>query len=133
MYQTCFHFVCTVSFLILSVFTKSHDKAMLNCIFNQLMPYDLYSVDILAVTETHIHQEDKDRLIGYKFCHKPHIHGRGGGVGFFINKTIQFRSLDSPTFSSFENISIIIGSFAQPLVLTCVYRPTGLCSDGFLD
>ena len=41
--------------------------------------------------------------------------------------------MDTPTFSSFENISIAIGSAAQPLVLTCVYHPPGSCSDGFLD
>ena len=52
---------------------------------------------------------------------------------FFINKAIQFRSVDTPTFSSFENISIAIGSAAEPLVLTCVYRPPGSCSDSFLD
>ena len=99
----------------------------------------VHSVDILAVTETHIHWEETDNLLhsitptGFKFCHKPRIHGRGGGVGFFINKAIQFRSVDTPTFSSFENISIAIGSAAQPLVLTCVYRPPGSCSDSFQD
>ena len=41
--------------------------------------------------------------------------------------------MDTPTFSSFENISIAIGSAAQPLVLTCVYHPPGSCSDSFLD
>ena len=72
----------------------------------------VHSVDILAVTETHIRQEETDSLLhsitptGFKFCHKPRIHGRGGGVGFFINKAIQFRSVDTPTFSSFENVSI---------------------------
>ena len=99
----------------------------------------VHSVDILAVTETHIHQEETDSLLhsitptGFKFCHKPRIHGRGGGVGFFINKAIQFRSVDTPTFSSFENVSIAIGSAAQQLVLTCVYRPPGSCSESFLD
>ena len=83
-----------------------------------------HSVDILAVTETHIRLEDTDSLLhsitptGFKFRHKPRIHGWGGGVGFFINKAIQFRSVDTPTFSSFENISLAIGSAAQPLVLT---------------
>ena len=71
---------------------------------------------------------------GFKFCYKPRNHGQGGGgVGFFINKAIQFRSVDTPTFSSFENISIAIGSVAQPFVLTCVYRSPGSCSDSFLD
>ena len=41
--------------------------------------------------------------------------------------------MDTPTFCSFENISIAIGSAAQLLVLTCVYRPPGSCSDSFLD
>ena len=56
-----------------------------------------HSVNILAVTETHICLEDTDSLLhsitrtGFKFCHKPRIHGRGGGVGFSINKAIHFR------------------------------------------
>ena len=41
--------------------------------------------------------------------------------------------MDSPTFRFFENIGIAIGSSAQPLVLTCIYRPPGSCSDGFRD
>ena len=51
-----------------------------------------HSVDILAVTETHISLEDTDSLLhsitptGFKFCHKPRIHGRGGGVGFLSTK-----------------------------------------------
>ena len=47
--------------------------------------------------------------------------------------TVQFRSVDTPTFSSFDNTSIAIGSAAQPLVLTCVYHPPGSCYDGFLN
>ena len=52
----------------------------------------VHSVDILAVTETHIRQEETDSLLhsitptGFKFCHKPRIHGRGGGVGFLSTK-----------------------------------------------
>ena len=97
------------------------------------------SVNILAVTETHIRREEMDSLLhsitptGFKFCHKPCIHSCGGGDGFFINKAIQFRSVDTSTFSSFEHISIAIGSAAQPFVLTRVYRPPGSCSDSFLD
>ena len=99
------------------------------------MTVSAHSVDILAVTETHIRREVIDSLLrsiiptGFKFCHKPRIHGQDGGVGFFINKAIQFRSVDNPTFSSFENISIAVGSAAQPLV----YCPPGSCSDGLLD
>ena len=58
------------------------------------------TVNILAVIETHIRREDTDSLLysitltGFKFCHKPCIHGQGGGVGFFINKVIPFRYSD---------------------------------------
>ena len=54
------------------------------------------------------------------------------GVAVLDFSSTKLYSLN-PTFSSFENISIAIGSFAQPLVLTCVYQPPGSCSDGFLD
>ena len=50
-----------------------------------------------------------------------------------MNKAIQFRSVDTPTFSSFANISIAIVSAAQPLVLTCVSHSPGSCSESFLD
>ena len=46
----------------------------------------VHSVDILAVTETHIRQEETDNLLhsitptGFKFCHKPRIHGHGGDL-----------------------------------------------------
>ena len=50
----------------------------------------VHSVDILAVTETLI-RENTDSLL--HSIHEPHIYGWGGGVGFFVNKTIKFRSL----------------------------------------
>ena len=88
-----------------------------------------HSFDILAVTETHIHLEDADSLLhSIQILPQTPYSWPGWWCWIFINKAIQFRSVDTPTFSSFENISIAIGSAAQPLVLTCVYRP-----DSFLD
>ena len=58
-------------------------------------------------------------------------HGRGGGVGFFVNHNIQFKIVDSPFFESFENIAITIGS--PGFIIACVYRPPGSCSDAFCD
>ena len=52
-----------------------------------------------------------------------------GPISFGV---VNCRSVRS-TFHTFENISIAIGSAAQPLVLTCVYRPPGSCSESFLD
>ena len=39
--------------------------------------------------------------------------GLGGGVGFSVNHNIQFKIVDTPTYTSFENI-IMIGYSARP-------------------
>ena len=42
----------------------------------------MHSIDILAVTKTHIRQDENDSLLhsitpsGFNFCQKPHIYGR---------------------------------------------------------
>ena len=51
------------------------------------------------------------------------------GVSFFVNHNIQFKIVYSPSYKSFENIAITIGSPA--FVIACVYRPPGSCSDAF--
>ena len=66
-------------------------------------------------------------------CHRLCSHGLGGGVGFFLNENIKFKILDSPTYTSFENIVIGIGSSTSPFTIACVYRPPGSCSDEFFD
>ena len=54
------------------------------------------SLDLLSITETHIRPNKTDSLLrsitpsGYKLCHRPHAHGRSGGVGFFVNHNIHF-------------------------------------------
>ena len=50
---------------------------------------------------------------------------------FFVNHNIQFKIVDSPSYKSFENIAITIGSPA--FVIACVYRPPGSCSDALCD
>ena len=60
-------------------------------------------------------------------------YGLGGGVGFFLNENIKFKTLDSPTYTSFENIVVAIGSSDSPFMVACVYRPPGSCSENFFD
>ena len=45
---------------------------------------------------------------GYKLCYRPRVHS----LGFFVNHNIQFKIVDSPSYTSFENIAIVIGSLA---------------------
>ena len=98
-----------------------------------------HSLILLAMTETHIRPTDNDSFChsitpaGFKLCHRLRSHGLGGGVGFFLNENIKFKILDSPTYTSFENIVIGIGSSTSPFTIACVYRPPGSCSDEFFD
>ena len=98
-----------------------------------------HSLSLLAMTETHIRPTDNDSFLhsitsaGFKLCHRLRSHGLGGGVGFFLNENIKFKILDSPTYTSFENIVIGIGSSTSPFTIACVYRPPGSCSDEFFD
>ena len=93
------------------------------------------SLDLLVITKTHIRPTDS--LLhsitppGYKLCNRLHTHGLGGGVSFLVNHNIHFKIVDSPSYKSFENIAITIGSLA--FVIACVYRPPGSCSDAFCD
>ena len=81
------------------------------------------SLDLLSITETHIISNETDSLLrsitpsGYKLCHRPRAHGRGGGVGFFVNNNVHFKIVDSPFYESFENIAITIGS--PTFVIAC--------------
>ena len=85
------------------------------------------SISILAMTETHIRPSDNDSFlrsitpVGFTLCHRPRPHGLGGGVGFFVIENIKFKILDSPTYTSFENLVIDIGSSTSPFTIACVY------------
>ena len=98
-----------------------------------------HSLSLLAMTETHIRPTDNDSFLhsitpaGFKLCHRLRSHGFGGGVGFFLNENIKFKILDSPTYISFENTVIGIGSSTSPFTIACVYQPPGSCSDEFFD
>ena len=104
---------------------------------SDMMSTDSFS--ILAMTETHIRPSDNDSFLrsitpaGFTLCHRPRPHGFGGGVGFFVIENIKFKILDSPTYTTFENLVIDIGSSTSPFMIACVYRPPGSCSDEFLD
>ena len=82
-----------------------------------------HSLSLLALTETHIRPTDNDSFL----CsittagHRLRPHGFGGGVCFFVNENIKFKILDSPTYTSFENIVIGIGCSTSPFMIACVY------------
>ena len=79
--------------------------------------------DFLCLTETHIRTTDSDSFLhsltpdGFSLIHRPRSTGIGGGVGFFIHESYKYRKVDTPNYSSFENIVISISVSGRTLLL----------------
>ena len=96
-----------------------------------------HAFDFLCLTETHIRSTDSDSFLrsltpdGFSLIHRPRSTGIGGGVGFFICESYKYRKVDTPNYSSFENIVISISVSGRTLLLASIYRPPGPCSSIF--
>ena len=60
---------------------------------------------------------------GFSLIHRPRSTGIRGGVGFFICESYKYRKVDTPNYSSFENILISISG--RTLLLASIYCPPG--------
>ena len=98
-----------------------------------------HAFDFLCLTETHIRTTDSDSFLrsltpdGFSLIHRPRSTGISGGGGFFICESYKCRKVDTPNYSSFENIVISISVSGRTLLLASIYRPPGPCSSIFLD
>ena len=54
-------------------------------------------------------------------------------MGFFIRDSYKYRKVDTPNYSSFENMVISVSVSCQTLLLPSIYCPPGLYSFMFLD
>ena len=98
-----------------------------------------HTFDFLCLTETHIRATDSDSFLhsltpdGFSLIHRPCSSCIGGGVGFFIHDSYKYRKVDTPNYSSFENMVISVSVSCRTLLLASIYRPPGPCSFIFLD
>ena len=98
-----------------------------------------HGFDFLCLTDTHIRTTDSDSFLrsltpdGFSLIHRPCSTGIGGGVGFFIRESFKYHKVDTPNYSSFENIVISISVSCRTLLLASTYHPPGPCSSIFLD
>ena len=96
-----------------------------------------YTFDFLCLTETHICTTDSESFLhsltpdGFSLIHRPCSSGIGVGVGFFIRDSYKYR-VDTPNYSSFENIVVSVSVSCQTLLLASIYHPPGPCSSIFL-
>jgi len=83
-------------------------------------------IDIIAVQEIwQIQNIDTIQIPGFNFYFKQRTFGRGGGVGFFVNNSINTKVLENLSpFSekTFESITIEITSNNKKIVLSNKYR-----------
>ena len=77
-----------------------------------------------------LHSLTKD---GFSLIHRPHSSGIGGGVGLIIHDSYKYHKVDTPNYSSFENIVISVSVLCRTLLLVVIYCPPGPCSSSFLD
>ena len=98
-----------------------------------------HAFDFLCLTETHIRATDLDSFIryltpdGFSLIHRPCSLSIGGGVAFFLCDSYKCRKVDTPNYSSFENIVISASVSRRTLLLASIYRPPGPCSSISLD
>ena len=98
-----------------------------------------HTFDFLCLAETHICTTDSDSFLrsltldGFSLIHRPRSSGIGGDVGFYIHDSYKYRKVDTPNYSSFENMVISVSVSWQTLLLASIYRPPGPCSSTFLD
>ena len=96
-----------------------------------------HTFDFLCLTETHIRTTDSDSLLRsltpdwFSLIHRPRSSGIGGGVSFFIRGSYKYHKVDTPNYSSFENIVISVSVLCRTLPLASIYRPPGLYSSIF--
>lgn len=98
-----------------------------------------HDFDVLAINETWLRTGEEGRAPsppGYYLRHLPRppsVRSRGGGVGFYIRRSIAVNVLKHPDTSSVEQmwISIIVGR--KKLVIGTAYRPPWLCVHTFIS
>ena len=94
-----------------------------------------HAFDFLCLTETHIRTTDSDSFLrsptpdGFSLIHRPH--STGTGVGFFIRESYKYHKVDTPNYSSFENIVISISVSCRTLLLASIYHLPGPYSSIF--
>ena len=98
-----------------------------------------HTFDFLCLTETHIRTTDSDSFLrsltpdGFSLIHRPCSSGIGGGVGFLIRDSYKYCKVDTPNYSSFENMAISVSVSCRTLLLASLYCPPWPCSSIFLD
>ena len=113
-------------------------RSLQNKVYDISILLSLSKAKILGVTETWLNNEQSEGIAipGYEFICKNRKEKRGGGVGFFIEKDIEFSAFDcdSWNFSSFEFLLLSINfNRSKDVVIGVIYRPPSTDTHIFND
>ncbi|CAG4978548.1 unnamed protein product [Colias eurytheme] len=98
-----------------------------------------HNVDVLGLNETWLRQGEEGRaprFHEYRLIHTPRpqqIRSRGGGVGFYIRKSLNFRTLQHPCWSDVEQMWVAIKVRGKSIVIGTGYRPPWFSVDTFFN
>ena len=90
------------------------------------------SIDILSINETKLEKSCEVQIPGYEFIRRDR-NRQGGGVGFYIENSINFAVRSDLYASSLENLCIeVCKPNSRPFLIATWYRPPCSSTDLFL-
>src|ERR1700733_9640988 len=110
----------------------SYTYMHINCrsLINKLYDIEIllhhWKIDVLAVSETWLNDNDTVALQGYNFEFMNRKTGSGGGVGFFISKSLSYQLYHPASYDTYESLFIkITYPKSSILLIGVIYRPPG--------
>lgn len=102
-----------------------------------LLSVERHDPDILAINETWLKsgQECCAPMPGFRFLHSRKLgrRQRGGGVGFYIRRSLNIRNCVCPTGDRIEQMWIRLTLNSLHIIVGTAYRPPWCNIDEFLD
>ena len=95
-------------------------------------------LDLFFITETWLTQYDSSAIAAFlpathDFYHSPREHGRGGGVGIAITKSIKSVKTFPRIFRNFECLEVSIVLANKCLTIYIIYGPPHDCPIQFFE
>ena len=78
----------------------------------------------MALSETWLNDTNDVSVVGYRFLAKNRGHGRGGGVGFFIESNLNYSELNYGDVTDFKTLVVALHQKNLPsIIVAVIYRP----------
>ena len=99
-----------------------------------IMSINQFPFSVIGITETWLHSNSPSifQLQNYNFIRADRVHGKGGGVGMYINKQLRFKTRPDIHIEGAEDIFIeVINNKEKNIIIGTIYRPPHNDMDNF--